>query len=191
MALERSSMGLLVNTGGHRRQISNRSAQSGVTLIETMIAAIIMIIGVTGVMALFTVAISQNSGQGDIATRTAVYAQDKIEQLMALSFSDGASDTTVYPTAAAGGTGLGGAMAGSATVGGINPASPVASYVDYLDAGAQQTTATGANYMRQWTISTNAAGNLKTITVLTTVKKWNGKGLAPSATLVCTKSNTQ
>jgi Tfp pilus assembly protein PilV len=184
-------MGFVLNITGRKWRICNRNAQRGVTLIETMIAATILIVGVTGVMSLFTVAISQNSGQGDIATRTAVYAQDKIEQLMALNFNDGASDTTVYPTATTGGTGLGGTMAGSATVGGIAPASPVSQYVDYLDAGAQQTTATGANYMRQWTISTNLAGNLKTITVLTTVKGWTGKGLAPSSTLVCTKSNTQ
>jgi Tfp pilus assembly protein PilV len=196
MAVERISVGCFMIGGKrHRRRISSRvsklGAQRGVTLIETMFAAIVLIIGVTGVMALFAVSISQNAGQGDVATRTAVYGQDKLEQLMELNFNDAASDTTQYPTASSGGTGLGGTMAGSATVGGISPASPVTSYVDYLDAGAQQTSSTGANYMRQWTISTNAAGNLKTITVLTTVKNWNGKGLAPSATLVCTKSNTQ
>ena len=191
MALERSIMGFLLNTGGHKRKIFNWTAQRGVTLIETMIAATVLIIGVTGVMAVFTVSISQNSGQGDIATRTAIYAQVKIEQLMAMSFNDGASNTTVYPTASSGGTGLGGTMAGNATVGGINPASPATNYVDYLNAGAQQTTATGASFMRQWTILTNAPGNLKTIKVLVTVKNWTGKGLAPSTTLVCTKSNTQ
>jgi hypothetical protein len=96
----------------------------------------------------------------------------------------------VYPTVSTGGTGLGGTMAGSATVGGITPASPVANYVDYLDAGAQQTSSAGASFIRQWTISTNLGGNLKTITVLTTATGWRGNGLAPSTTLVCTKSNT-
>jgi Tfp pilus assembly protein PilV len=184
-------VGFRMNFAEYNRKSSLRNNQRGVTLIETMIAAIILLIGIVGIMSLFTVAIQQSSGQGDIGTRTAVYAQDKIEQLMALGFNDGASNTTVYPTASNGGTGLGGTMAGSTTVGGITPGSPVTSYVDYLDAGAQQTTASGANYMRQWTISTNAAGNLKTITVLTTVKNWVGKGLAPSTTLVCTKSNNQ
>jgi Tfp pilus assembly protein PilV len=180
-----------MNTTKRERKSSYWSNQRGVTLIETMIAAVILLIGIVGIMGLFTVAISQSSGQGDIGTRTAVYAQDKIEQLMALNFFDVASDTTVYPTTSAGGTGLGGTMTGSTTVGGINPASPVANYVDYLNAGAQETTAVGADYMRQWTISTNASGNLKTVTVLTTVKSWTGKGLAPSTTLVCTKTNTQ
>ena len=172
------------------RASSSRRAQCGVTLIETMIAAIVLLVGVCGILNLFTVAVSQNSRQGDTATRTTVYGQDKMEQLLALSFNDAAANTTVYPTVSTGGTGLGGTMAGSATVGGITPASPVAHYVDYLDAGAQQTSSAGANFMRQWTISTNAGGNLKTIPGLTTAKGWTGNGLAPSTTLVCTKSNT-
>ncbi|MFZ0819519.1 MAG: prepilin-type N-terminal cleavage/methylation domain-containing protein [Candidatus Acidiferrales bacterium] len=169
----------------------HRKAERGVTLIETMIASVILMIGIGGLLSLLTVAVSQDSGQGDIATRAAVYAQGKMEQLLALSFNDGASNTTVYPTTSSGGTGLGGLMGGSATVGGINTASPVTNYVDYLDADALQTSAVGANFMRQWTISTNGAGNLKTITVLTTVVNWTGRGLAPSTRLVCTKSNNQ
>lgn len=180
-----------MNTMVYKRLPDHRSAERGTTLIETMIAAVVLLIGIGGLLSLLTVAVSQDSGQGDIATRTAVCAQGKMEQLLALSFNDGSSNTTVYPTISTGGTGLGAAMAGSTTVGGINPASPVTNYVDYLDAGALQTTASGANYMRQWTISTNTAGNLKTVTVLTTVVNWSGRGLAPSTRLVCTKSNTQ
>ena len=172
------------------RRASSRRAQCGVTLIETMIAAIVLLVGVCGILNLFTVAVSQNSRQGDTATRTTVYGQDKMEQLLALSFNDATSNTTVYPTVSTGGSGLGGTMAGSATAGGITPASPVTNYVDYLDAGAQQTSSAGASFMRQWTISTNVGANLKTITVLTTAKGWTGNGLAPSTTLVCTKSNT-
>jgi Tfp pilus assembly protein PilV len=180
-----------MNSMAYKRLPCCRSAERGVTLIETMIAAVILLIGIGGLLSLFTVAVSQDSGQGDIAPRAATYAQSKMEQLLALSFNDGASSTTVYPTTSTGGTGLGGSMAGSATVGGINPASPVANYVDYLAAGVQQASASGANFMRQWTISTNTAGNLKTITVYTTVVNWSGRGLAPSTRLVCTKSNTQ
>jgi hypothetical protein len=185
-------MGFAMNTRRQKRSSTRRSVQRGVTLIETMIAAFILLVGVTGILSLFTVAVSTNSGQGDIATRTAMYAQDKTEQLMALSFNDATSDTTVYPTSSTGGTGLGGIMAGNATVGGLNPASPVTNYVDYLNSnGNQQATSSDASYMRQWTILTNSSANLKTITVLTTVLNWTGKGLAPSTRLVCTKSNTQ
>jgi Tfp pilus assembly protein PilV len=180
-----------MNAMTYKQRFRRRSRERGVTLIETVIASAVLLIGIGGVLGMFTVAVSQDSSRGDTATRTAVFSQDKMEQLLALNFNDSSANTTVYPTATTGGTGLGGVMAGSATVGGINPASPVTSYVDYLDNGAQQTTAAGANFMRQWKITTNAAGNLKTITVLTTVVNWTGRGLAPSATVVCASSNTQ
>jgi Prokaryotic N-terminal methylation motif len=165
--------------------------ERGVTLMETMIACLILLVGIAGVLTLFTAEVATTSSQGDYATRTAIYSQDKMEQLLALSFDDSSSDTTTNPTASTGGTGLGGILSGSTTVGGVNPASPVAGYVDYLDADAQQTTATGANYRRQWTITTNSAGNLKTITVLTTITTWAGRGRAPSAILVSAKSYNQ
>jgi Tfp pilus assembly protein PilV len=180
-----------MNGIAYQRPIRRRNGERGVTLIETVIASAVLLIGIGGVLGMFTVAVSQDSSRGDTATRTAIFSQDKMEQLLALNFNDNSSNTTVYPTAASGGTGLGGVMAGSTTVGGINPASPTASYVDYLDNGAQQTTAAGASFMRQWTISTNSAGNLKTITVLTTVVNWTGRGLAPSSRLVCATSYTQ
>ena len=76
------------------RASSSRRAQCGVTLIETMIAAIVLLVGVCGILNLFTVAVSQNSRQGETATRTTVYGQDKMEQLLALSFNDASSNTT-------------------------------------------------------------------------------------------------
>lgn len=173
----------------HKRRLRRRDGERGVTLIETVIATAVLLIGIAGVLGVFTVAVSQDSSGGDFSTRSAVFAQDKMEQLLALSFTDSSSDTTVYPTSASGGTGLGGTTA-SSTYGGINPASPTAGYVDYLDAGAQQTTAAGATFMRQWKITTDSTGTLKTITVLTIVLHWSGRGLAPYTTLVCTTSST-
>lgn len=173
-----------------RKQIT-RAGERGTSLIEMMIASLILLMGIVPLAGVFSVAVATSSGQGDIGTRTALNAQDKMEQLMALGFNDAASDTTTYPTATAGGTGLGGVIAGSTTVGGVNPAAPVASYVDYLTStGVLQTTVPGAGYRRQWSISTDATGNLKTITVLVTVVGWTGQGLAPSTTLVCMKSNS-
>src|SRR5579862_200584 len=105
-------------------KIARFEGQRGLSLIETMVAAVVLLVGFVATMSLFTVAVVQNSTQGDEGTRVTEYAQDKMEQLMALSFSDGATNTTVYPPASSGGTGLGGTMAGSATVGSVNPASP-------------------------------------------------------------------
>lgn len=165
-------------------------SERGSSLIEMMMAALVLLLGIVPLMSVFGVAISQNSGYVDIAIRTSFYAQDKIEQLMALSFADAASDTTQYPTSTVGGTGLGGTMAGTTTVGSVSPAAPVAGYVDYVTfQGKLQTAATGAKYQRQWSISTDATGNLKTITVSVTVLQWGQQGIAPSTTLVCMKSN--
>jgi len=149
------------------------------------------LLGVVPLMSVFGVAVSQNAGYVDAATRTAFNAQDKIEQLMALSFGEATADTTVYPTAAVGGTGLGGTMAGNSTAGSVDPTAPVAGYVDYLTfQGKLQTNATGATYRRQWSISTDATSNLKTITVLVTMVSYVGPGRAPSTKLVCMKSNS-
>lgn len=172
----------------HKRTVPR--GQRGSSLIEMMIAALVLLLGIVPLMGVFGVAVSQNSGYVDIATRTGFYAQDKIEQLMALSFGDPASDTTQYPTVNVGGTGLGGAMGVNSTVGSVSPAAPVAGYVDYVTfQGKLQTAAAGAKYQRQWSISTDPTGNMKTITVSVTVLQWGQQGLAPSTTLVCMKSN--
>ena len=166
-------------------------SQRGSSLIEMMIGAVVLLMGIVPLMGVFGLAVAQNGSYVEMATRTGFYAQDKMEQLMALGFADATSDTTVYPTAAVGGNGLGGTMAGSSTVGSVNPAAPVAGYVDYLTfQGALQAGAAGATYRREWSVSTDATGNLKTITVLVTMVGYSGPGAAPSTTLVCMKSNS-
>jgi Flp pilus assembly protein TadG len=160
--------------------------QRGTTLIETMIAAIVLVVGVLTLVGTLSVAINDNWNQGDRATRTTEYAEDKMEQLLSLSFTDTTTDTTVYPANLTGGTGL---SAG----GGVNPTSPVAGYVDYVDdTGAQQASAALASYIREWSISVNGSGNLETITVTVTALTTIGlAGVAPATTLVCTKSSIQ
>jgi len=172
------------------RKLIGRTGERGSSLIEMMIASLILLVGIVPLASVFSVAVATNSVQGDIAARTVLNAQDKMEQLLALGFNDAASDTTQYPTKTVGGTGLGGVMAPSTPVGGVNPAAPVAGYVDYITLqGLLQTAAAGARYRRQWSISTDATGNLKTITVRVTVVGGTGPGLAPFTTLVCMKSN--
>jgi len=167
--------------------------QAGGSIVETMIASVILLIGIVPVMALFTVAAGKNASQGDIATRTVEYSQDKTEQLLALSFNDGSTDTAVYPAAAAGGQGLGGTMAASSTVGGTNPAAPVAGYVDYLDFDGNLVPNSGAAfYTRVWSISTDATGFLKTIQVVTAAKSAGGdSGKPPSTTVVSAKASSR
>jgi type II secretory pathway pseudopilin PulG len=170
-------------------EAQERRGERGATLIETIIAILILTIGVTGVMGLLAFSITQNWNQGDRATRTTEYAEDKMEQLLALNFTDGTSNTAVYPTQASGGAGLGGTMAGNSTVGGVALGSPVSQYVDYIDSsGNLATSSTGALFIRQWSISTNAAANLKTITVSVRGAFSLANAPLPATTLVCMKS---
>ena len=171
-----------------------RRKESGVTLIETMIAVMLLMLMGAGMTAVFGFCTGINKSQGELSTRTTELAQDKMEQLLALGFSDAASNTTVFPTTASGGAGLGGSMAPSTTVGGITKGSPVTNYVDYTDAyGALLTTSTGAFFTRQWSISTPAGANpanLKTVTVVVYASTTaGGVGSSPSSTLVCMKTN--
>ena len=170
-----------------------RARQRGITLIETMVAAVVLLIGCGATMSLFSVAVAQISSQGDVGTRVTQYAQDKMEQLMVLSFEDFSTDTTVDPLQPTGGTGLGGVMAGGQTLGSTDPAAPVGGYVDYLDGSGQRTTdPTGASYVRQWSISTNTSATLKTITVRVGVTvQLASRGLPPTTTLVCSKADLQ
>jgi type II secretory pathway pseudopilin PulG len=172
-----------------------RRRHQGFTILETIIATVVLMIASIGVASVFAVAIGTNKSQGEIATRTIEYAEDKMEQLQALAYLDAATDTTTWPTTMVGGTGLGGAMAGNATVGGLNQGAPVAGYVDYLDAvgnvctGAVCPNGAPVFYQRQWMIQTNAAGTLKTITVVAwDLTNLGNRGQAPSTTLVSGKS---
>jgi hypothetical protein len=176
---------------GNRCRSQNTLSESGVSLLETMLAAMILIVVVLGLMPVFILGFQTTEQQGDIATRTTEYAQDKMESLVTLSFTDGATNTTVYPPASTGGTGLGGTMAGSSTVGAIPPTAGATGYIDYLDVnGNLLISPTGAYYSRQWSISTDSTATLKKITVVVTSLQASGvKGLAPSTTLVCIKSS--
>ncbi len=129
--------------------------QKGVGLIETMIAAVVLLIGVMAVMTLFVVAVAQNKAQGDYGTHVTTIAQDKMEQLRSLpNFDD---------------PGLCGAMAANLTCGSVDPANPQAGYVDYLSpTGVVGGGAAQATFTRQWQINTEATGRIKTITVRTT-----------------------
>jgi hypothetical protein len=169
-----------------RRPTIIERSERGIGLIETMIALLLILIGLLAVMSLFTVASAGNTNQGEYGTRTTEYAQSKMEQLLRLSFSDSTTNTTVL---AGGGTGLGSGLTPGGSVGSVNPASPVSGYVDYLDnAGNLLPSSSGWFYKRQWRIELDATSRMKTITVLAIARNAAGPGVTPSSTLVCFKS---
>lgn len=160
------------------------NGQRGFSLLEAMIACLLMITCSAGLLALFGFAVKVNTSQGDEVTRTTEYAQDKMEQLMALgmvNIDDATSDVTKYPTqpAASGATCCGLAAGGS-----LNSAAPATGYVDYVDQyGVYSTSSANAVYVRMWQINNDglAPTQVKTLTVLVVAKT---KLLPPQTTLV-------
>ena len=163
-------------------------SQSGMSILETLIALAILLIASAGIMALATTAMTTTEDQGHLMARATEYAQDKMEQLIALAYGDSVTDTTVFPAVSSGGTGL--------TIGGSSdPAAPVATpgtgYVDYLDISGNPCASTAAwYYIRVWKIE-SAATNLKRITVTAKVRSGVGHpgGAIPQATVVSLKTS--
>ena len=156
--------------------------------METVVALGILAVVAAGVLPLGVIAIKSTETHGHLRVRSTEYAQDKIEQLMALAYGDSATDTRFFPAKNKDGSGL--------SVGGsLDTDAPVALYADYLDldgnllpAGADRP----ANwyYMRAWKIE-QVRANLKQITVITRVNRsaQGGPGLVPRATVSVLKTS--
>lgn len=172
--------------GSTRVFARNTNSQAGISLIETMIALGLLLIAAAGIMTLATVAMSTTETQGHLAARTAEYAQDKMEQLLALPYKDQCTDTTVFPAVVTCGVGQ-----GLTPGGGLNPNAPAVGYSDYVDKSGNPVGA-GANwqYIRVWQVTANATDTLKTISVATQVRYGVGQtGVLPSSTVTSLKAN--
>jgi hypothetical protein len=173
-----------------------RRSQAGTSLIEVSIALGILLTVSAGIMGLFAVSMVTTENQGHLQARATEYAQDKMEQLISLAYTDTVSDTATFPTSNSGGTGL--AVGGSS-----DPGAPATGYVDYLDFSGNPLAIVGgvapANwyYIRVWQVS-NPAGapvhngitTLKQVTITTKVRRGvsgtggsSGGGAAPQATM--------
>jgi Tfp pilus assembly protein PilV len=153
----------------------------GVTLIETMFAVALCLIGVFGVGNVIYVATATSKNQGTETTRATIYAQDKIEKLLSLgsvpvsgvttaSFSHctqpAATQLASYADCNTTGITSGGWATGLLAGGAISPlptscGSATAGYTDYLDASGTQLTGGSCSsatvnrfsYVRLWQIS--------------------------------------
>jgi type II secretory pathway pseudopilin PulG len=170
----------------HTMQSKSKTAQAGMSLIETLVALALLLTVSVGIMSLAGVAMSTTENQGHLGARTAEYAQDKMEQLLALNYQDVSTDTTVYPAVINPGVGQGLAVGG-----GLNPNAPVVGYSDYVDISGNPVVATANwQYIRVWQITANVTNDLKTITVLTRVRGDVGQPAnLPQTTVACLKSN--
>lgn len=174
--------------------LKNRKSQQGMTLIETMIALSLLLIIAVGTMGIAAYALSTTENQGHLAARTAEYAQDKMEQLLALAFCDTTTNTTVFPATAPGGTGLAGCAPGNPPTplagGSLSTGAPAAGYVDYLDGSGNLVGADGAwQYIRVWQISPVGTLAMKQISVKVRVRTGVGStGRLPRSTVVALKT---
>lgn len=169
------------------RALARRSSETGFSLVETIIGLGLLAVVAGAVLPLGIMAMTTSENAGHLSSRAAEYAQDKLEQLMALAYGDSTSDTRTFPAADLGGSGL--------TIGGgIDTTAPVATYVDYLNIeGALIPSPTGVPpdgwyYQRVWEV-TQARANLKQITVTATVRNSMGAWpLRPRATITTLKT---
>jgi len=98
--------------------------ERGTTLIETVIATSLLLVVMIGLLSMAALATVYTENHGHLEARTTEYAQDKMEQLLALVYTDIHADTIQFPALPVGGTGL--AVGGSS-----NTATPVNGYVDW------------------------------------------------------------
>jgi prepilin-type N-terminal cleavage/methylation domain-containing protein len=123
---------------------------NGFTLLEVSIALAVLVIAVLSIAGLFNTAAISAHSQMDLG-QDVVVCESKMEELRTLDFNDTTTDTTVVPYGSSG-TGL-------SPGGSVDPASPAAGYVDYLDPNAAHTTASGAVYTRLWQITDNGSAS--------------------------------
>jgi prepilin-type N-terminal cleavage/methylation domain-containing protein len=157
----------------------------GFSLLEMLIATTLLLAGVAPLLALFTHGMATNKMQGEFTSRTVVYAQAKMEELISLNFTDTTSDTTVAPIAPSGGTGL-------TSGGSIDPDYITNGYSDYLDQYGNRVPAAQAFYTRQWQITDNLTSGFttsKTIRVYVYSNPVLLQGGPPATSLVCLKAN--
>jgi hypothetical protein len=160
-------------------------SDAGTSLIEAVVAVALLIILMSGLASLGAISMTTSENQGHLSARTTEYAQDKMEQLLALAYGDTTSDTRLFPSPNTGGTGL--AIGGSA-----NPNTPVTGYADYLDqSGNLLASAGGAPagwyYKRVWAVA-NPSASLKQISVTVIVAFGFGKAAPAQSTVVALKS---
>jgi hypothetical protein len=175
-----------------------RTGEQGTSLLEVLVATLILMTLMAGLMSMAGVAISTTENQGHLAARTTEYAQDKMEQLLALAYGDEVSDTRSFPAAASGGKGL-------KPGGSYDVDSPAALYVDYLDedgnlcgpatspvkcptAPVGTTAPSGWYYKRVWKIEVIST-NLKQITVASATSRGFGGAVRATSYLTVLKTS--
>src|SRR5881392_93420 len=80
--------------------------EGGIGLIETLLAMLILTVGMAATLSLFALSMSGSHEQGNVGSRTTTYAEAKMEEILAVPYSNTTMNTAVWPTGAMGGIGL-------------------------------------------------------------------------------------
>ena len=75
--------------------IAPLKSERGTTLIETVIATALLLVVMVGLLSMAALATIYTENHGHLEARTTEYAQDKMEQLLALAYTDAVSNTVV------------------------------------------------------------------------------------------------
>lgn len=159
-------------------------SESGFSLIEALVATMLLATALTTLAQLFAMSTRSNLGARS-TTYTAVLAQQKIEELRALTWgfdaqglpiSDTATNLAVSPEAAAGGTGLSPSPAGTL---GQN----TNGYVDYVDQfgaklGGGTSPPNNAVYIRRWSVEPLPSNPNNTLILQVLVTRNSNRGAA-------------
>ena len=172
-------------------------AETGFSLLETLVAVTLLSIGV-GALAQLSVISADANRRARAITTASVLAQQKMEQLRALTWrfdplglrvSDETSDTSVTPEAPTGGTGLS-----------VSPAASLATntpgYCDFVDpsgrllgdGGGGSEVPANALYIRRWSIAGVPADPENTIAIQVLVTTTGAQHSGESARLVSVRT---
>lgn len=160
----------------------SRSPESGFSLVEVLVATGILAAALVSLAQLFAISTATNLSARNAGT-TMIYAEQKVEQLRALSFSldaaglpvsDTTSDTAVYPPTATGGTGLAPSTTNTLQAN-------TNGYVDYLNLygetlGGGESVPAETTFVRRWSVEplpTNP-NNVLVLQVLVTRRRDRG-----------------
>ena len=156
--------------------------QSGMTLIESLMAITILFVGLLGMAQVLALSLMASKTHGRDAGKTTAHARQIMEELVALDFDDTTTNLAMNPPYTSDGKGL---SAG----GSVYPAEPIDGYSDGLALHGMRISWGNPYYVRQWQIIDDASNpDLKTIIVSVRSEKSFEYGTAPSTTLITQKT---
>lgn len=166
-----------------------RSSESGFSLVETLVASVILATALVSLAQLFGIATHANATAKN-GGMTMILAEQKMEQLRGLTWgfdavgvplTDTTTDTARVPEAAAGGTGLSPSPTNTLQA-------STDGYVDYLDSGGRSLgggTAVPMNtaYIRRWMVEPLPTNPNNTLILQVLVTRRTDRGVADAGSV--------